>query len=108
MDDRLGKKIIRKLEKIEKRIRKLEDYLLKPPDPIDETETYDVSDIPDELYETALKVIVEYERASASLLQRRLAIGYGLASRIIDRLEKDGYVSKADGAPPRTVLVGKN
>jgi S-DNA-T family DNA segregation ATPase FtsK/SpoIIIE len=59
----------------------------------------------DELFEEAVKVICQYERGSASLLQRRLSIGYARAARIIDQLESAGVVGPAEGSKPREVLV---
>jgi DNA segregation ATPase FtsK/SpoIIIE-like protein len=49
-------------------------------------------------------VIQEYDRASASLLQRRLKIGYARAARIIDQLEARGYIGSFDGSNARPVL----
>lgn len=54
--------------------------------------------------EAALEIIKTENKASTSLLQRRLHIGYGRAARIIDELEEAGYISKPNGAKPRTVL----
>jgi S-DNA-T family DNA segregation ATPase FtsK/SpoIIIE len=51
-----------------------------------------------------VNVIREYDRASASLLQRRLKIGYARAARIIDQLEARGYVGAFDGSNARVVL----
>lgn len=59
----------------------------------------------DELFEDAIRVCINYDKASASLLQRRLSIGYARAARILDQLEKAGVVSPADGSKPRDVLV---
>ena len=59
----------------------------------------------DELFEEAAKVITQYDRASASLLQRRLRIGYARAARLIDQLEAAGVVGAAEGSKPRDVLV---
>lgn len=59
----------------------------------------------DELLEDALKLIVESEYASISLLQRRLSIGYPRAARLIDRLHDLGYVGPPEGSKPRTVLI---
>ena len=59
----------------------------------------------DEYFKNAVEVVVQYERASASLLQRRLSIGYARAARIIDQLEGAGVVSPADGSKPRDVLI---
>ena len=58
----------------------------------------------DRLLADAIAVIREYDRASASLLQRRLRIGYARAARIIDQLEDRGYVGPFDGSNARAVL----
>jgi len=57
----------------------------------------------DPLYETAKQVVIEASRASASLLQRRLQIGYARAARLIDMLEDRGLIGPANGAKPRKV-----
>ncbi len=61
----------------------------------------------DVLYEEAIKVIVETEQASASLLQRKLKIGYARAARIIDELERDGLIGPYDGGKPRVIFITK-
>jgi S-DNA-T family DNA segregation ATPase FtsK/SpoIIIE len=58
----------------------------------------------DRLLRDAVGVIQEYDRASASLLQRRLKIGYARAARIIDQLESRGYIGAFDGSNARPVL----
>jgi DNA segregation ATPase FtsK/SpoIIIE-like protein len=58
----------------------------------------------DELYYDALKIVVEMGRASTSVLQRRLSIGYARAAKILDHLEHEGFIGVADGAKPRKVL----
>ncbi|MBI1984399.1 MAG: DNA translocase FtsK, partial [Acidobacteria bacterium] len=58
----------------------------------------------DEVYDEAVRLVVESGKASTSLLQRRLRLGYGRAARLIDMMEKDGIVSAPDGAKPREVL----
>jgi DNA segregation ATPase FtsK/SpoIIIE, S-DNA-T family len=58
----------------------------------------------DELFEQALRICCEMKRASTSVLQRRLRIGYGRAAAILDALERDGFIGQADGARPRPVL----
>jgi DNA segregation ATPase FtsK/SpoIIIE, S-DNA-T family len=59
----------------------------------------------DPLFRNAVKEICQYDRASASLLQRRLSIGYARAARLIDQLESAGVVGPAEGSKPREVLV---
>lgn len=59
----------------------------------------------DELFQEAVRTICQYDRASASLLQRRLRIGYARAARLLDELEGAGIVGPGDGSKPRDVLV---
>ncbi len=58
----------------------------------------------DELFEDALRICVEMKRASTSVLQRRLRIGYGRAAAILDMMEREGYIGQADGARPRPIM----
>jgi len=58
----------------------------------------------DPLFNQALEIIMQQDKASASLLQRRLSIGYARAARILDQLEAEGYVGPAEGAKPRDVI----
>lgn len=62
----------------------------------------------DNLYDEAKKVVIEAKKASASLLQRRLRIGYSRAARMLDSLEKKGIIGPADGSKPREILVSGN
>jgi S-DNA-T family DNA segregation ATPase FtsK/SpoIIIE len=58
----------------------------------------------DPLFGDAVRLVVEFGKASTSLLQRRLRIGYGRAAHLIDLMEQDGIVGAADGPKPREVL----
>ena len=58
----------------------------------------------DPLYDDALRLVFEFRKASTSLLQRRLRIGYGRAAHLIDLMERDGLVGAADGSRPRELL----
>ena len=58
----------------------------------------------DELYDEAVRIVVEMGKASTSTLQRRLRIGYGRAARLLDIMEDDGIVGPPDGSKPREVL----
>lgn len=60
----------------------------------------------DELYNDAVRIVVSEGRASTSLLQRRLSIGYGRAAKLIDMMYHNNLVGPADGSKPREVLVG--
>jgi len=60
----------------------------------------------DPLYNDAVRVVVNTGRASTSLLQRRLSIGYGRAAKLIDMMDRNNVVGPAEGSKPREVLVG--
>lgn len=62
----------------------------------------------DEMYDEAVRLVVEMGKASTSTLQRRLRLGYSRAARLIDMMERDGIVGPADGSKPREVLVKKD
>ena len=62
--------------------------------------------IDDELFEAAKEVIFQAKKASASLLQRRLRVGYARAARLLDILEEKGFIGPGDGAKPREVYMG--
>lgn len=65
-----------------------------------------LSDEPvDELYEQALQIVLEGQQASASLLQRRLRVGYNRASRLVETMQMNGIVGPPDGSRPREVLM---
>lgn len=100
----------------EKEIQKLVDFLKAKGLPVEYTD--EVTAMPlvwrkgskneegkDNLFEDALRVVCQHDRASASLLQRRLSVGYARAARIIDQLEAEGIIGPGEGAKPRDVLV---
>jgi DNA segregation ATPase FtsK/SpoIIIE, S-DNA-T family len=61
----------------------------------------------DPLFYEALKLVVESEQASVSMIQRRLKVGYARAARLIDQMEERGYVGPFEGSRPREVLLTK-
>ena len=63
------------------------------------------SESDDDMYNDAVRVVVEGGKASATLLQRRLRVGYARAARLIETMEEQGIIGPADGARPRDVLV---
>jgi S-DNA-T family DNA segregation ATPase FtsK/SpoIIIE len=69
-------------------------------DPDDEADAAEL----DAVYEDAVRIVVESGKASTSLLQRRLRLGYGRAARLLDLMERDGIISAPDGSKPREVL----
>ncbi len=62
----------------------------------------------DEFYQRAVELVQLNGQASTSFLQRRLRVGYNRAARMIEMMEEDGIVGRADGAKPRQVLVRRN
>jgi len=78
-----------------------EDEIL---DQVDKTNVNISTDV-DELFSEALKIIVEAQQASISMLQRRLRIGYNRAARLIDEMESKGFVGPNEGSKPRQVLI---
>ncbi|MDP2927349.1 MAG: DNA translocase FtsK 4TM domain-containing protein [Candidatus Omnitrophota bacterium] len=61
----------------------------------------------DELYDEAVRVIMESNQASVSILQRRMRLGYTRAARIIDMMEMEGLVGQFEGSKPRRILVDR-
>ncbi|HZQ29822.1 MAG TPA: DNA translocase FtsK, partial [Patescibacteria group bacterium] len=99
-------------------VKKLVDFLKSKNPPVEYTEEVTAepmilkkgnapmsSDGRDPLFAEAVRIVCQYDRASASLLQRRLSIGYSRAARVLDQLEGEGVVGHAEGSKPRDVLV---
>lgn len=105
-------------------IKKVADYLRKQNAPAEGEEQSDVSgpaahasapidfdngghgaNDEDDMYEDAREVVIKSQKASASLLQRRLRVGYARAARLLDLLEENNVIGPADGAKPRDVYV---
>jgi S-DNA-T family DNA segregation ATPase FtsK/SpoIIIE len=61
----------------------------------------------DELFDQAVRIIMESNQASVSILQRRLRLGYTRAARIIDTMEQDGLVGPFEGSKPRKILIDR-
>jgi len=106
----------------EEEIKKVSEYLLDNNDWAFEERTTSFEEVPenggkdlfenyleddseDPLYEDALNVVREAKKASASLLQRRLKVGYARAARLLDIMESKGVVGPGEGAKPREVYV---
>lgn len=99
-------------------VRRVVDYMKNIGTPVEYTD--EVTTIPsrkkgamsiediqgkDDFFEEAVKIVCQYDRASASLLQRRLRVGYARAARMLDQLEREGVVGPAEGSKPREVLI---
>lgn len=74
----------------------------------EEIKEEDQEDSEDDLFNDALAFVVDQQKASTSLLQRHFRIGYNRAARLIDDLEKRGYIGPQDGSRPRQVYKEKN
>ena len=61
----------------------------------------------DPMIEKAIEVILEYQAASTSFIQRKLSVGYARGARIIDEIEKMGIIGPSEGAKPRKILITK-
>jgi S-DNA-T family DNA segregation ATPase FtsK/SpoIIIE len=82
-----------------------ESYLIAPPSEDDEDGAGEIVDeVEDPLYVDAVGVVCEMGKASTSILQRRLRLGYGRAARILDRMQREGIIGPPDGSRPRDVL----
>jgi S-DNA-T family DNA segregation ATPase FtsK/SpoIIIE len=82
-----------------------ESFLIAPPSEDDTDEAGDDFDgEEDPMYREAVKVILEMGKASTSILQRRLRLGYGRAARILDHMQQEGIIGPPDGSRPRDVL----
>ncbi len=81
-----------------------QSFLVAPPsdDPDEPAEVFDGQEDP--IYQDAVRVILEVGKASTSVLQRRLKLGYGRAARILDMMQREGIVGPPDGSKPREVL----
>ena len=71
---------------------------------INEASETNINDSDDDLYQTAIQIVKNEKKASTSFLQRKLQIGYNRAARMIDQMEENGIVSKANHAGKREVL----
>lgn len=71
------------------------------------TPTRDNDSSKDELYDEAVRVVMEHRSASASMLQRRMKVGYNRAANLIEEMERNGIVGPAQGSKPRKILVSQ-
>ncbi|RJP29774.1 MAG: DNA translocase FtsK [Candidatus Omnitrophota bacterium] len=99
----------------DKEIEKVVDFIKEQGQPVYDDEilrekqrTGMVNGDKDELYDEAVRIIMESNQASVSILQRRLRLGYTRAARIIDIMEQDGLVGPYEGSKPRKILVDRN
>jgi len=100
------------VEAIVSRIKVTKDKLIYDEEIINHIErSKDVEgddDESDDLYEEAVRIVVENQQASTSFLQRKMRVGYNRAARIMDELEDKGIISGRDGSKPRQVLMSES
>lgn len=102
------------IQKVAKFVKEENEDLIKLDEDIDSApsqpniESFSDDDSDDEVYNEALQVVMEAQKASASLLQRRLKIGYARAARLLDIMEAKGVIGPGDGAKPREVYGANN
>lgn len=104
----------------EKEVRRLVEYLKAKNIPVEYTEEILSQPLPlkkgsgtaavggdgrDPMFEEVVRLVCQFDTASASFLQRKMSIGYSRAARILDQLEEAGIVGHAEGSKPREVLV---
>ena len=97
----LLKRLYARLDALEAKVERLE--LIISIKPTGQKNNPNIID--DELYEDAKRAVIEAGVATASLLQRRLQIGYARAARLLDILESQGVIGPADGYKPRDVFL---
>lgn len=96
----------------EEEIKKIVDFLKSQGEPVYHNELIEIDNVEelegtpdDELFEDAIKTVLESKRGSISLIQRRLGVGYQRAARLMETMEKLGLVGPYNGANPREVLI---
>lgn len=105
----------------EPEVRKVVEYLKSKGAPVEYTDEvtsmpvssgkkgsgrgFDDTQDTDDLLDEAVRIVCQYDRASASLLQRRLRVGYARAARMLDQLEAGNVVGPSEGSKPREVLI---
>jgi len=90
----------KEIEVLKIQVKRLEDFIRAIP----RAQDYINNGYADELFEEATRLIKLHSQVSASLLQRRLSIGYSRAARILDQLEEKGLIGRSEGSQPRKVI----
>ncbi len=98
----------------DKEIDHIVDFIKKQAEPVyreevlkEQGKTFSGGGDKDEMYSEAVRVVMETNQASVSILQRRLRLGYSRAARIIDMMEQDGLVGPFEGSKPRKIVIDR-
>lgn len=100
----------KEIEQIVEYLRKNSADLVESDDPIEFVEdgpAPSVAEETDSLFEQAVRIVIENQQASTSMLQRRLRVGYTRAARLIDAMEERGFVGPPEGAKARVVHLSE-
>jgi S-DNA-T family DNA segregation ATPase FtsK/SpoIIIE len=81
-----------------------QSYLIAPPSADDDEGAEEFDGEEDPMYRDAVRVVCEMGKASTSILQRRLRLGYGRAARILDQMQREGVIGPPDGSRPREIF----
>jgi S-DNA-T family DNA segregation ATPase FtsK/SpoIIIE len=99
----------------DKEIEKVVDFIKKQAEPVydetilrDQQKSQTINGEKDDLYDQAVRIIMESNQASVSILQRRMRLGYTRAARIIDTMELEGLVGPFEGSKPRKILIDRD
>ncbi len=93
----------KEIDELKTRIGRIENYIL---DSFQSSDPHDyINPIEDSQFDEAIRLVAQFNTASASFLQRKMSIGYARAARLLDKLEEKGIVGPADGAEPRDVIL---
>lgn len=93
--------LLKKLKELEKRIKTIENFLANQPS----FEEANIDGSQDELYDKAVTITLQHDRVSASLLQRRMQIGFNRAMRLMEALSENGIIEPYVGSVPSKVLI---
>jgi len=98
----------------DKEIERVVDFIKSQTEPVydedilkEQEKSYVANGEKDELYDEAVRIIMESNQASVSILQRRMRLGYTRAARIIDMMEQDGLIGPFEGSKPRKILADR-
>lgn len=105
VSDKEVTKVVEFFKNAQAEVHYAEEVLSQPATAMKKGSAGGSADGKDQLFEDALRLVCQYDKASASLLQRRLSVGYARAARILDQLEMAGIIGAGEGSKPRDVLI---
>jgi hypothetical protein len=97
--------LLKKIRELEKRVKIIENFLTDQPSFEEAFEEANIDGSQDELYDKAVTIALQHDRVSASLLQRRMQIGFNRAMRLMEALSENGIIEPYVGSVPSKVLI---